>query len=131
MLYINGIGDQIYRVTQITNVQGAAPNLTAQFRISPSLKENESPDHEEEMTIRQQYSQVRLTGHDLDIGTGGFTTTNYPKFTQTQDLQKDMKHNLPEKQQTTVVVEYSIHQLTKMVTSVLVNCLKLNRQLVL
>jgi len=81
LLYINGIGDQIYRVTQITNVQGSAPNLTAQFRISPSLKENESPDHETEITIRQQYSQVRLTGHDfLDIGTGGFTTTNYPNL---------------------------------------------------
>ena len=80
LLYINGIADQIYRVTQITNVSGVAPNLTAQFRISPSLKENESPVHEEEMTIRQQYSQVRLTGHDfLDIGTGGFTTTNYPQ----------------------------------------------------
>ena len=79
LLYITGIDDQIYRVTQITNVSGVAPNLTAQFRISPSIKENESPDHETNMTIRQQYSQVRLTGHDfLDIGTGGFTTTNYP-----------------------------------------------------
>ena len=79
LVYINGISDQIYRVTQITNVQGVAPNLTAQFRISPSIKENESPDHSTNITIRQQYSQVRLTGHDfLDIGTGGFGTTNYP-----------------------------------------------------
>jgi hypothetical protein len=31
------------------------------------------------VTIRNNYSQVRLTGHDfLDIGTGGVTTTNYP-----------------------------------------------------
>jgi hypothetical protein len=81
LLYINGIADQIYRVTQITKVTGVAPNLTAQFRISPSLKENESPDHETSVTIRQQYSQVRLTGHDfLDIGTGGVTTTNYPEL---------------------------------------------------
>jgi hypothetical protein len=81
LLYINGIEDQIYRVTQITKVTGVAPNLTAQFRISPSLKENESPDHETSVTIRQQYSQVRLTGHDfLDIGTGGVTTTNYPEL---------------------------------------------------
>jgi len=29
--------------------------------------------------MRIRYSQVRLTGHDfLDIGTGGFTSTNYP-----------------------------------------------------
>jgi hypothetical protein len=80
-LYINGIQDQIYRVTQITNVAGVAPNLTATFRISPSLKSNESPVHENTMTIRQQYSQIRLTGHDfLDIGTGGVTTTNYPEL---------------------------------------------------
>jgi len=79
LLYINGIADQIYRVTQITKVTGVAPNLTAQFRISPSLKENESPDHDTSVTIRQQYSQVRLTGHDfLDIGTGNITSTNYP-----------------------------------------------------
>ena len=79
LLYINNIDDQIYRVTQITNVQGTAPNISAQFRISPSLKSNESPNHEETFTIRQQYSQVRLTGHDfLDIGTGGLSTTNYP-----------------------------------------------------
>jgi len=33
------------------------------------------------VTIRYQYSQVRLTGHDfLSIGTGGKTTTNYPGF---------------------------------------------------
>ena len=33
------------------------------------------------MTIRQQYSQIRLTGHDfLDIGTGGVTTNNYPEL---------------------------------------------------
>ena len=81
LLFINGIEDQTYRVTQITNITGVEPNLSAQFRISPSLRENESPDHETEMTIRQQYSQVRLTGHDfLDIGTGGLTTTNYPEL---------------------------------------------------
>ena len=39
----------------------------------------ESPEHNESLTIRQNYSQVRLTGHDfLDIGTGDITTSNYP-----------------------------------------------------
>ena len=81
LLYIDGIDDQIYRVTQITNISGTVPNLTAQFRISPSIRENESPDHETDITIRQLYSQVRLTGHDfLDIGTGGLGTTNYPEL---------------------------------------------------
>lgn len=33
------------------------------------------------VTIRYEYSQVRLTGHDfLSIGTGGKTSTNYPGF---------------------------------------------------
>ncbi len=31
------------------------------------------------VTIRQNFSQIRLTGHDfLNVGTGGITTTNYP-----------------------------------------------------
>jgi hypothetical protein len=31
------------------------------------------------VSIKIRYSQIRLTGHDfLDIGTGNFTTTNYP-----------------------------------------------------
>lgn len=31
------------------------------------------------VTLRQKYSQIRLTGHDfLNIGTGGTATTNYP-----------------------------------------------------
>ena len=81
LLFIDGIDDQVYRVTQITNVAGSEPALTAQLRISPSLRAQESPDHETEFTIRQNYSQVRLTGHDfLDIGTGGQTTTNYPEL---------------------------------------------------
>ena len=81
LLFVEGIEDRIYRVTQITNVQGNEPALTATLRISPSIREQESPDHETALTIRQNYSQVRLTGHDfLDIGTGGFTTTNYPEL---------------------------------------------------
>lgn len=31
------------------------------------------------LTVRYEYSQIRLTGHDfLNIGTGGISTTNYP-----------------------------------------------------
>jgi hypothetical protein len=41
-------------------------------------KPNPSPDGTG-LTIRYDYSQIRLTGHDfLNIGTGGVTTTNYP-----------------------------------------------------
>ena len=36
--------------------------------------------HNDAITIRRRYSQVRLTGHDfLDIGTGNFANTNYPR----------------------------------------------------
>jgi hypothetical protein len=81
LLFIDGINDQVYRVTQINNLSGSEPVLNATLRISPSLKAQESPDHETNFTIRQNYSQVRLTGHDfLDIGTGGQTTTNYPEL---------------------------------------------------
>ena len=39
----------------------------------------ESPVHDEAIIIRQNYSQVRLTGHDfLDVGTGNTLTTGYP-----------------------------------------------------
>ena len=79
ILYINGLEDQVYRITQVNNVTGNSPNIAAQFRITPRLNANESPDHETTIEIRERYSQVRITGHDfLDIGTGNKSTTNYP-----------------------------------------------------
>ena len=52
-------------------------------QISPSLKEEYTDggwtDHGVQVTLRERYSQCRITGHDfLDIGTGNFTQTNYP-----------------------------------------------------
>jgi len=39
----------------------------------------DAPTDGDGVVSRIRYSQVRLTGHDfLDIGTGGFVTTNYP-----------------------------------------------------
>jgi hypothetical protein len=41
-------------------------------------KATTSPD-DAQVTIREKFSQIRLTGHDfLKIGTGGIATTNYP-----------------------------------------------------
>ena len=41
--------------------------------------ESNQPTHGETATLRSNYSNIRLTGHDfLDVGTGGFSTTNYP-----------------------------------------------------
>jgi hypothetical protein len=49
------------------------------MEISPNISKTNAPSHGTTATIRQNYSNIRLTGHDfLDIGTGGFTTTNYP-----------------------------------------------------
>jgi hypothetical protein len=49
------------------------------------------------VTIRYDYSQVRLTGHDfLSIGTGGKTTTNYPGFpTQPASQGNEVIENYP------------------------------------
>jgi len=77
-LEINGIGDVVYRVVRVDEQTGAGP-FEITVSISPSIGVEESPVHGEVITIRQQYSQVRLTGHDfLDIGTGNVSSTRYP-----------------------------------------------------
>ena len=78
-LRFSSITDVIYKVGNVKILSGTLPNATVEVGISPSLGVQESPIHAEAVTIRQNYSQVRLTFHDfLDIGTGGTTTTNYP-----------------------------------------------------
>jgi hypothetical protein len=52
---------------------------TVQFTLSPSLKNEYNLSHNTSATLRERYSQCRITGHDfLDIGTGNFEETNYP-----------------------------------------------------
>jgi hypothetical protein len=55
-----------------------------------------SPDNAA-LTIRYDYSQVRLTGHDfLNIGTGGIATTNYPGIpTQPPAPGNEVEEELP------------------------------------
>jgi hypothetical protein len=79
-LQINGIDDVYYRIVTVTEFLGIDPGpYTARLQISPAMGTLEAPDHEEPITLRIRYSQVRLTGHDfLDIGTGNQTLTNYP-----------------------------------------------------
>ena len=78
-LTIIGIFDVTYRITAIEDISGSEPSLNATLRISPTVGNQESPEHETEIIIRQEYSQIRLTGHDfLDIGTGNFGSTKYP-----------------------------------------------------
>ena len=78
-LNIGGIDEVLYSVTKVSNQQLISGSWSAEFLISPSLQADESPAHEVDCTIREQFSQVRLTGHDfLDIGTGNISSTRYP-----------------------------------------------------
>ena len=58
------------------------------FRSVPNISKANVPTTRNN-TIREKYSNIRLTGHDfLDIGTGGISTTNYPDlngYTQQPD----------------------------------------------
>jgi hypothetical protein len=49
------------------------------LQISPDIEISEELTHLSGVTLRSQYSQARLTGHDfLNIGTGNFIESNYP-----------------------------------------------------
>jgi hypothetical protein len=71
---------QIYKVTSATAVYGTqAPFIEASVQLSPSMTNALSPANATQVTIRQLYSQCRLTNHDfLSIGVGNFAQTNYP-----------------------------------------------------
>jgi len=78
-LTISGINDYIYKLLTTEILSGSLGNYTARIGIAKDLGRDESPEHGTAVEIRQQYSQVRLTGHDLlDIGLGTFIETNYP-----------------------------------------------------
>jgi hypothetical protein len=69
----------VYRLVSVSDVTGVAPNISAKIRITPALETWNAPEDDVTITIRENYSQVRLTGHDfLDIGLGNIGDTNYP-----------------------------------------------------
>jgi len=74
--------DQIYTTVAISNIQQLDSGLfQARFRVSPELKIRDQLEHDTPVTLRERYSQCRITGHDfLDIGTGNFEETNYPEL---------------------------------------------------
>jgi len=77
----NSIDGVIYRLTKIVSQSGSAPNFDITCEISPPLTNQNSPEHEEDVIVRELYSQVRLTGHDfLDIGVGNINSTRYPEL---------------------------------------------------
>jgi len=52
-----------------------------EFQISPRLEVQYEVLHGASITLREKFSQCRVSGHDfLDIGTGNFTQTNYPEI---------------------------------------------------
>jgi hypothetical protein len=71
--------DQLYSVVDVQNITGTPGNESATLLITPYLKAETTVGHNTAITIRESYSQVRLTGHDfLDIGTGSQEDTEYP-----------------------------------------------------
>ena len=54
-------------------------SYTGFLQVSPNVAVSDDLPEADPVEMRIRFSQVRLTGHDfLDIGTGGFTDTNYP-----------------------------------------------------
>jgi hypothetical protein len=67
----------IVTVRELDSIHGT----TAFLQISPTLTELDDVQHDTLVSIRRQFSQCRITGHDfLDIGTGNFIETNYPEL---------------------------------------------------
>jgi len=77
----DSIDGVIYRLTKIVSQSGSAPNFNITCEVSPPITNQNSPEHNENVIVRELYSQVRLTGHDfLDIGVGNINSTRYPEL---------------------------------------------------
>jgi hypothetical protein len=70
-----------YTLVAIQEIGLTDRGLAARIRISPEIKVRDNLAHLAQVTIRTQFSQARITGHDfLDVGTGNFEETNYPEL---------------------------------------------------
>ncbi len=68
-------------ITGINEIQLPDGTIRSTFQISPRPDLTDFIEHGMEVVIREQYSQVRITGHDfLDVGAGNFEDTNYPNL---------------------------------------------------
>nr|BAR36628.1 phage tail fiber-like protein [uncultured Mediterranean phage uvMED] len=66
-----------YRVSAVSET--VTDNQTALVRLTASVSSANAIADNTAVTVTTSFSNIRLTGHDfLDIGTGDFTTTNYP-----------------------------------------------------
>ena len=76
----NGTIYTIVTITALDNIDG----ISAYLQVSPALTSLDDVQHGTIVSIRRQFSQCRITGHDfLDIGTGNFIETNYPEIYST------------------------------------------------
>ena len=83
-----GITGQAYYVVAVTGYSAGAGTV----RVNPKFTTANKPTHAETATLRSNYSNIRLTGHDfLDVGTGDIATTNYPNApTQAADANDEI-----------------------------------------
>jgi hypothetical protein len=78
---IDGITDVRYNLVSVSNVIETGDTFDVTASIDPPIDVLESPSTGTNLILREEYSQIRLTGHDfLDIGTGNFEQTNYPEL---------------------------------------------------
>jgi hypothetical protein len=76
VFHING-NENTYFIIDVTAYDSGTDQAT--ITLDPPIVSSLIPTDNESVTIREAYSQVRMTGHDfLDIGTGNFAETNYP-----------------------------------------------------
>jgi hypothetical protein len=90
--------EDFHRAVVITPIRTEEDGTqTAFIRISPSFSKDLTYPHNTAVTIRERYSQCRITGHDfLDIGTGNFEQTNYPALYTTGDFFKAPENEVVE-----------------------------------
>jgi hypothetical protein len=88
-LTISGITD-VFKVTSASVMYGTtAPNIEANVQVSPNITADIAPADGTAVSIRQKYSQVRLSGHDLlNIGYGNIIDSNYPNVPTNTSLQQ-------------------------------------------
>ena len=83
-----------YRVSAVSETNTS--NRQATIRLTSNVTSGNAIADNTATTITTGYSNIRLTGHDfLDIGTGDFTTTNYPgEETQAPDQSDEVSELL-------------------------------------
>jgi hypothetical protein len=85
----NSLPGQFFKLVNTISFLGTNPgSFTGFLQVSPPVDVGTVLNNGEAVELRIRFSQVRLTGHDfLDIGTGGFDTTNYPNTPLQQPVQ--------------------------------------------